>query len=1560
MSINTRLFLVSLFSIILTFSFSHTALAAAPISTTISGSVTWTKAGGPYLVSSIYIPTGSSLTIEPGSVIYVSNGAYAFNVSGSLRIGAVNAERTLVTSENNITGGLPNIGDWKSILVNSGGSLTITNTDITYGGMPVSCGCGGLNPLPLIENDGGIVTLDQVALAQMQSYGLMQTSGTTTITNSIIKDASHGAFVTGGMFELASTVFSNIGTYNAAIYAGEFVNGGGNRGGTGFFVGNIKKGSSVWVGDDVPYVIANLQIPANASLTINPGATVKIVTDAYGFFVSGELNIGASSTLPVIITSITDDTVLGDTNNDGNATVAAPGIWKTNVITPGAYAHIINTEIRYGGGFISCGCGGLTGLSLIENDGGVLLLDHAVLSQSKNDAIEQKAGTTTVMHTTFSQLARNGATELSGYMNVSNDSFNQMQTGIFSTGGTLEFFHNTFSSISGYGAEVYSTFINHGSNSGSAILLRQAVRTNSIISKDNIPYIVKSIYVYSGAVLTIGPGAVLKILPDAYFAIEGTLNMGSSSSTDKTIITSIKDDSILGDTNGDGSTTPLAGDWPAIRFEAGSKGTLLNTIIHYGGGTLYDSTIAAVTAFPMIKNRGGNLILDNVTLTNTGNYGIYQTSGGTTITHSEIADSVYYGVLVTGGTMSIHSTSIHNNQGYGVFNSSAANIVDATNNWWGAFGGPTHASNPFGSGDRVSDNVDYEQWLTEEPQGTCVVNCFSNVLFLPGVMGSNLYDLTGNRVWLSDNDAEADYLHMNASGTSEHQDITTKDAMSTADGQQLNTNIYKSFLLEMKSWETAYGITATTTPYDWRLDYESNVTQGRKLTNGTISYLVPPEAGHDSYVIETLKQLASTSKTGKVTIIAHSQGGLLTKALTNKLGVDASKYIDKIIFIATPQLGTPEAVARILLGTDAGITGAISNAKVRDLAQHMQSASNLLPSAEYFHYVDDPVITIASSTLPDWSNPYVTTIHSSQGVYNFMADIAHTHTKPAYADLTNPEIVDQPFLDRAKAVHDNLDHWLPPRGVQLTVIAGWGEETLSGIDFKSERSCVRVESVIIQSRTSYYCAEWGGKVTHNSRHVIDGDGTVLEPSALWLNGAISTRYWVDLLLYNSDWHIDRDHKNILEVPQLRTLLANILTGSTASLPTYLSNTAPQYTGNIPRLHFTLHSPLSLEFYDLLGNHVGYSTTTGLVDHNIPGVRYERYGDVQWLSVPKELKGKLMMHGTGSGSFALDVEEVNGNKVIVTTSFEEILSSTSTVVTMNITPLISATGSSTLVVDQDGNGTTDLILQAKQNGVVTPPIFIPDTTPPTTTATTTGTLGKNGWYTSNVLVTLTATDTESGVASTTYSLNSGVIWSTYTAPITITQEGSTTILYRSTDKAGNREATNTLVIKIDKAAPEVRMVFDPTTQLLKITGIDSLSSTTVVTTATSSLITDQAGHALQILITQAKPKTRRINVLLTKLLYDGVATSASISLKYKWNTNTDGTYKLFAAHIASSTVLIETHFRPKENQTILMTTPIDMDDSDTDDSADARATKTSLPGMIVEGLVTNRGKINVWY
>ncbi len=93
----------------------------------------------------------------------------------------------------------------------------------------------------------------------------------------------------------------------------------------------------------------------------------------------------------------------------------------------------------------------------------------------------------------------------------------------------------------------------------------------------------------------------------------------------------------------------------------------------------------------------------------------------------------------------------------------------------------------------------------------------------------------------------------------------------------------------------------------------------------------------------------------------------------------------------------------------------------------------------------------------------------------------------------------------------------------------------------------------------------------------------------------------------------------------------------------------------------------------------------------------------------------------------------------------------------------------------------------------------DATPPTTVATPAGAPDDNGSYRSPVDISLAAIDDTAGVARTEYSLDGGQNWAPYTGPFTLTDSGEQTVLYRSTDLAGNVEATRTLALRI--GAPE---------------------------------------------------------------------------------------------------------------------------------------------------------------
>jgi parallel beta-helix repeat protein len=88
----------------------------------------------------------------------------------------------------------------------------------------------------------------------------------------------------------------------------------------------------------------------------------------------------------------------------------------------------------------------------------------------------------------------------------------------------------------------------------------------------------------------------------------------------------------------------------------------------------------------------------------------------------------------------------------------------------------------------------------------------------------------------------------------------------------------------------------------------------------------------------------------------------------------------------------------------------------------------------------------------------------------------------------------------------------------------------------------------------------------------------------------------------------------------------------------------------------------------------------------------------------------------------------------------------------------------------------------------------DTTTPTTTHTLQGLLGSQGWYVTNVTVTLNANDVTSGINYTKYKLNDGS-WTVYSGPFVLTTNGNYTLYYYSDDLAGNTEATKQVAFKL---------------------------------------------------------------------------------------------------------------------------------------------------------------------
>jgi len=97
----------------------------------------------------------------------------------------------------------------------------------------------------------------------------------------------------------------------------------------------------------------------------------------------------------------------------------------------------------------------------------------------------------------------------------------------------------------------------------------------------------------------------------------------------------------------------------------------------------------------------------------------------------------------------------------------------------------------------------------------------------------------------------------------------------------------------------------------------------------------------------------------------------------------------------------------------------------------------------------------------------------------------------------------------------------------------------------------------------------------------------------------------------------------------------------------------------------------------------------------------------------------------------------------------------------------------------------------------------DTTPPVTTHTLDPAKpdGLNGWYISNVTITLEAYDEMSGINTTYYSVNSEP-WEIYNEPFILSEDGPLHLVYFSVDNAGNMEFPKLAHLKMDQTPPKV--------------------------------------------------------------------------------------------------------------------------------------------------------------
>jgi hypothetical protein len=241
----------------------------------------------------------------------------------------------------------------------------------------------------------------------------------------------------------------------------------------------------------------------------------------------------------------------GDTNGDGTATQAAMGDWAKLVITDGGTAAFNHCQFLYGGAgtyqitldLTTSNNVKVTNCMFAHNDGGTLSGGYGALWTGS-----AKSGTVVTGNIFY---ANNVPLSISTAHSLDN-------TNIFHNPvNPLE--KNTYNGI----------FMAPGGNS------TNHVTGNITWSNTEVPYVINkdSVVIDIGATLTLADNVVVKSFGHEV-DVWGNLNQGVGN-----VFTSLYDDTVMGDTNGDGTANvPVVGNWTGIWFNSGAPApTWVNT-----------------------------------------------------------------------------------------------------------------------------------------------------------------------------------------------------------------------------------------------------------------------------------------------------------------------------------------------------------------------------------------------------------------------------------------------------------------------------------------------------------------------------------------------------------------------------------------------------------------------------------------------------------------------------------------------------------------------------------------------------------------------------------------------------------------------------------------------------------------------------------------------------------------------------------------------------------------------------------------------------------------------
>jgi hypothetical protein len=199
--------------------------------------------------------------------------------------------------------------------------------------------------------------------------------------------------------------------------------------------GNLSVSQS-WIGNYVHQVNGNITVPAGVTLTIEPGAVVKFdPLTRIEIKVGGSLVAEGLPALPIVFTSIRDDSVGGDTNGDGDGTEPQPGDWLTVFVNggTGSFAHC---DLRYGGGSTTAGWN-FSGMVTSQGNAQVRI-ENSIVREAFYDGLLLSGGRTDVVNTLVTGADRGICAHVGGEVHVVNCTVDDNGVGLLIHGGSME------------------------------------------------------------------------------------------------------------------------------------------------------------------------------------------------------------------------------------------------------------------------------------------------------------------------------------------------------------------------------------------------------------------------------------------------------------------------------------------------------------------------------------------------------------------------------------------------------------------------------------------------------------------------------------------------------------------------------------------------------------------------------------------------------------------------------------------------------------------------------------------------------------------------------------------------------------------------------------------------------------------------------------------------------------------------------------------------------------------------------------------------------------------